>query len=92
MLAFGTMGLSEENSQCLHLGEGSGLHELFTMYERRKPLDSSHSNDFHPKIHATILKKQNMYNCWGFYVLVRTVCDTLGVGILTIKEADHYWH
>lgn len=22
---------------------------LFTMYERRKSLDSSHSNDFHPK-------------------------------------------
>lgn len=29
---------------------------LYTMYEHRKPLDSSHSNDFHPKIHATILK------------------------------------
>lgn len=38
-------------------------------------------------------KKQNMYNCWGSYVLVRTVYDTLDVGILTtIKEADHYWH
>ena len=29
---------------------------LYTMYEHRKPLDSSHSNDFHPKIHAMILK------------------------------------
>lgn len=28
MVAFGTVGLSEESSQCLHLQEGSGLHEL----------------------------------------------------------------
>lgn len=28
MVAFGTMDLSEENSQCLHLREGSGRHEL----------------------------------------------------------------
>lgn len=49
----------------------------------------------HPKMHATIAKKQNMYICWFLYPHKIFVCDkyTLNVYILmTLEEADCYWH
>lgn len=49
----------------------------------------------HPKMHATIAKKQNMYICWFLYPYKIFVCDkyTLNVYILmTLEEADCYWH
>lgn len=33
-------------------------------------------------------KKQNMYNFWGFYELVRTVCDTLGIRYFNNNEGS----
>lgn len=49
----------------------------------------------HPKTHATIAKEQNMYICWFLYPYKIFVCDkyTLNVYILmTLEEADCYWH
>lgn len=65
---------------------------LYTMYEHRQPLDSSHSNDFHPKTHATILQNTTCTSA-GFLHACENCRDTLGIGILkTIEEAVHYWH
>lgn len=90
---FWNSGLSEENSQCLHLREGSGLHELSVYHVwTQQPLDSSHSNDFHPKTHATILQNTTCTSA-GFLHACENCRDTLGIGILkTIEEAVRYWH
>lgn len=52
------------------------------------------SNELHPEIHATISKTEHV-QLLGFlhYPYKIGLCDTLNIYILmTIEEADYYWH
>lgn len=52
------------------------------------------SNELHPKIHATISETERV-QLLGFlhYPYKIGLCDTLNIYILmTIEEADYYWH
>lgn len=59
-----------------------------THCEHWKPLESS-SKDNHPKMHATI--SPNRTWTFGFF---KNLCDkyTLNVYLMTLEEADCYWH
>lgn len=67
---------------------------LYTMYEHRKPLESSSLMIFTQKKYMPQFQKQNV-QLLGFlhYPYKICLCDTLNVYILmTIEEADYYWH
>lgn len=67
---------------------------LYTMYEHRKPLESSSLMIFIQKYTPQFSKTEHV-QLLGFLRHPRKIglCDTLNVYILmTIEEADYYWH
>lgn len=67
---------------------------LYTMYEHRKPLESSSLMIFTQKYTPQFSKTEHV-QLLGFLRHPRKIglCDTLNVYILmTIEEADYYWH
>lgn len=77
------------------------LRRFWTSYElsvyhvwTQKTFRELFSNDLHPKIHATIFKNRTCTTVGVFTLPCKIcLCDTLNVYILmTIEEADYYWH